>query len=55
MEKAVLPIMRVKKKVHKILKGFNRVFELTEFLLFLYDHKTLKKIIGYWWWYASTY
>ena len=37
MEKALLMIMRVEKKVHKILKGFNGGFELTEFLLFLYD------------------
>lgn len=45
IEKPLLMIMRVEKKVHKILKGFNSILELTEFLLFLYDRVTL--IIDY--------
>lgn len=45
MEKALLMIMRVEKKVHKILKGFNGGFELTEFLLFLYDTEDWQKLL----------
>lgn len=45
MEKPLLMIMRVEKKVHKILKGFNGIFELTEFLLFLYDREEWHKLL----------
>lgn len=45
MEKPLLMIMRVEIEVHKILIGFNGIFELTEFLLFLYDEEWHKLLI----------
>lgn len=54
MEKDLLMIMRVEMKVHKLLKGFNGVFELSSFFSFTIQ-KTLTKIIDYWWWYAFIY
>lgn len=42
MEKPLLMIITVEKKVHKILKGFNGILE---FLLFLYDREERHKLL----------
>lgn len=44
MEKPLLMIMRVEKEVHKILKGFNGIFEFNSFFSFMIE----KSNMNYW-------
>lgn len=43
-DKPLLMIMRVEKEVHKILKGFNGIFELNSFFSFMIE----KSNMNYW-------